>query len=160
MRSRVSDGNTHDAGSRNIHRFKTLCDWTQMRDPCAGRTVGRCRVSKWNTRIGANVESDMSRVSRAENGDAAVGDRDGVRSRQRDIASGSEEAARDNRHAALGSNTTNPATDLSALDIEAIADLQRVDARLGRCSAHRHHDRGTQGRTEYPVQTVYGHDRK
>ena len=100
----------------------------------------------------------MPRASRTEDGDAAVGDRDGVRSRHADIASGLEEAARDNWHAALRSSTTNPATDLSAFDVEAVADFQRVDARLGRCRARRHHDRGTQGRGEYRVHTVDGHD--
>jgi hypothetical protein len=90
----------------------------------------------------------MLRISWPENGDSAIGDRDGVRSRDRDIAFGSEEAAGDEWHAARGSSTTNPATDLSAFDIEAVADLQRVDARLRRCCARRHHHDGTQGRSE------------
>ena len=131
-----------DAGARHVYQMN-------------GRWVQGLQVEH---RVGANVESDMPRVSRTENGDAAVGDRDGVRSRQGNIASGSEEAARDNWHAALRSSTTNPATDLSAFDVEAVADFQRVDARLGRCRARRHHDRGTQGRSEYPVHTVDGHD--
>jgi len=90
----------------------------------------------------------MLRISWPENGDAAIGDRDGVRTRYGDIASGSEEAARNNWHAARGSSTTNPATDLSAFDIEAVADLQGVNAWLERCRARRHHHDGTQGRSE------------